>query len=52
MTDKEVAMRVLMLLALAGLLGLLSGCNQQQMMQDAQRPNATPPAHFNEPLWP
>jgi hypothetical protein len=44
-------MRVLWLLATAALLAFLSsGCEQQRMLQDAEAPNSTPPAHFNAPL--
>jgi hypothetical protein len=48
---REVAMRALLLLAAWGLLSLLGGCNQQEMIRDAEGPNKTPPSHFSEPIW-
>ncbi len=45
-------MRVVLFLAALGLLALACGCEgEQRMIDDAQRPNSTPPAHFNEPLF-
>jgi hypothetical protein len=45
-------MRVIVLLALCALLSaLVCGCEQQHMIQQAEAPNSTPPAHFNAPLW-
>ncbi len=43
-------MRALFVLMALGLLAC--GCDgAQRMMDDAQRPNSTPPAHFNEAIW-